>query len=93
MTDFVLNVFGGLVTGAIYSFLGTWASSEKEGFNINKFGSSLLVGVVAGSLYGASGISFSESAIDAWVAMLPTFGLTATLQKLVKGIGFRLGKK
>lgn len=88
MTTFesvVLKGIHGMVLGAVGQALGYYSRTDrKEEFSKTKFGSSVLIGGVAGAVLGFSGITFDDAVIDNFVTLSVSVGIPETLKRIFK---------
>lgn len=87
MTDVILGVVTGLITGAAYALLGYAAAkrkNDKMDFDAGQFGTTVAIGAIAGGVFGFQGINFGPDVIDNFVTLSGSVGFIYTLKKLGK---------
>lgn len=87
MTEVLVGVVTGLVTGFAYALAGYGAAyrqNPKTAFNDRNFMTSVVTGAIAGAVLGSQGISFGENVIQNFTALSSQFGLVYTLKKLAR---------
>lgn len=87
MADFLFGATLGLFTGAAYGFIG-WAAAKRanpnEQFDFNSFGSSIVIGALAGIVLGAQNVSFDLGVIEGFRVLAENFGLVFALKKVLR---------